>query len=341
MALRRTNQLLLDANEASLPQDVVRLLRTLESDGRKMGRPAGLLELRQVNRDQANIRLLGTWTEVRELSTLRLAAARALVDMLLTKAKTGADTQKIALVDFSETEVLEAFKNDMTLDLASVRDVPSFIQYLLVYLHEHGVIELKNGKALIAQAMNLRVLEPKKGKQRRQFTKGDYASLLVHYSEKVFQIHVMGEYARMGVERLGAHLRLISAYFQMGKAAFAARFLREKPEVYERATGLDSFKKIVDDLRNPTQQAIVAEPASANMLILAGPGSGKTRVIAHRCAYLHLLLPGTRLPRNERARSMPLPEWVRPPRRRRECRLMSLRRDLSGLQAGQRWRNRV
>jgi ATP-dependent DNA helicase RecQ len=108
----------------------------------------------------------------------------------------------------------------------------------------------------------------------------------VHYSEKVFQIHVMGEYARMGLERLGAHLRLISAYFELGKAAFAAKFLREKPELYERATGLDSFRKIVDNLCNPVQQAIVAEPAGSNMLVLAGPGSGKTRVVAHRCAYL-------------------------------------------------------
>jgi ATP-dependent DNA helicase RecQ len=286
LALRRANEHLLEANPKSLPEDVIQLLKTLDADGRKMGRPAGLLELRQVNRDQANVRLSGTWTDVRELSSLRLAAARVLVDLLLGKAKARAEAEKVALVEFAETEVIEAFKEDMTLDLTAVRDVPSFIQYLLVYLHEHDVIELKNGKALISQAMNLRVLENKKGKQRRQFTKGDYATLLVHYSEKVFQIHVMGEYARMGVERLGAHLRLISAYFQMGKAAFAARFLREKPEVYERATGLDSFKKIVDALGNPVQQAIVAEPQGANLLILAGPGSGKTRVIAHRCAYL-------------------------------------------------------
>src|SRR5690606_36506836 len=60
----------------------------------------------------------------------------------------------------------------------------------------------------------------------------------------------------------------------------------ENRDVYERATGLESYKKIVDDLRNPVQQGIVAEPSGTNMLILAGPGSGKTRVIAHRCAYL-------------------------------------------------------
>ncbi|MCX7172309.1 MAG: AAA family ATPase [Proteobacteria bacterium] len=210
-----------------------------------------------------------------------------LLDLLMMKAKSspGADST-LALVEFGEAEVMEAFRGDMTLNLSVVRDVPAFIQYLLVYLHDNAVIELKNGKALISQAMSMRVLEKQKGKERRRFTKGDYAALSVHYSEKVFQIHVMGEYARMGLERLGAHLRLISAYFELGKAAFAAKFLREKPELYERATGLDSFRKIVDNLGNPVQQAIVAEPAGSNMLVLAGPGSGKTRVVAHRCAYL-------------------------------------------------------
>lgn len=286
LALRRVNQQLLAGNPKSLPDDVLRMLRTLSTDGRKMGRPAALLELGYTNRDQSLVRLSGTWTEVRELASIRNAAAAVLIRLLLTKAKAHADAEKIVLVEFAETEVIDALQHDLSLNVSMIRDLPGFIQYLLVYLHGNGIIELKNGKALISQAMNLRVLENKKGKQRRQFTKGDYSALLVHYSEKVFQIHVMGEYARMGVERLGAHLRLISAYFEMGKGAFAARFLREKPEIYERATGLDSFKKIVDDLRNPVQQAIVAEPQSANMLILAGPGSGKTRVIAHRCAYL-------------------------------------------------------
>jgi len=287
LALRGVNQHLVSQGHKSLPDDVIRTLKTLATDGRKMGRPAALLEVGYTGRDHTPVRVSGSWTEILELSAVRNAAAAVLVDLLMTKAKAKPDTEAtLALVDFGEAEVMEAFRGDMTLNLSVVHDVPAFIQYLLVFLHDNSIIELKNGKALISQAMSLRVLERQKGKQRRRFTKGDYAALLVHYSEKIFQIHVMGEYARMGVERLGAHLRLISAYFEMGKAAFAARFLRETPEVYERATGLDSFRKIVDDLHNPVQQAIVAEPANSNMLVLAGPGSGKTRVVAHRCAYL-------------------------------------------------------
>lgn len=287
LALRSVNQRLISKGHRSLPDDVIRTLKTVATDGRKMGRPAALLEVGYTGRDHTPVRVSGSWIEILELSAVRNNAAAVLIDLLMAKAKAKPETETtLALVEFGEAEVIESFQGDMTLNLAVVHDVPAFIQYLLVYLHDNSIIELKNGKALISQAMNLRVLEKRKGKQTRRFTKGDYAALLVHYSEKIFQIHVMGEYARMGVERLGAHLRLISAYFEMGKAAFAARFLRETPEVYERATGLDSFRKIVDDLHNPVQQAIVAESANTNMLVLAGPGSGKTRVVAHRCAYL-------------------------------------------------------
>ncbi len=287
LALRRVNQHLISKGHKSLPDDIIRMLKTLSTDGRRMGRPAGLLELGYTRQDHTPVRLAAPWTEILELAALRSTAAAVLLDLVIRKAKAKPDSETaLAVVEFGEAEIMEAFRGDMTLNLSAVRDVSAFIQYLLVYLHDSSIIELKNGKALISQAMSLRVLEKQKGKQWRRFTKGDYAALSVHYSEKVFQIHVMGEYARTGVERLGAHLRLISAYFGLGKAAFAALFLRGKPELYERATGLDSFRKIVDDLRNPVQQAIVAEPAGSNMLVLAGPGSGKTRVVAHRCAFL-------------------------------------------------------
>lgn len=285
--LRLANQRLVERGHVTLPQDLVRMLKTLASDGRKMGRPSGLLEAAARSRDVAMLRVDGNWSDILEDSAVRRDASAILVDLLLRKAKAGTATESArVLVEFSEAEVIEAFKGDMTVSRVLGFELTSFVQYLLVYLHDSEVFELKNGKALISQAMNLRVIEKTKGKDWRRFTKGDYATLLVHYSEKYFQVHVMGAYANLGVERLGAHMRLLLAYFALGKADFAAKFLREDPEVYQRATGLESFRRIVEDLRNPLQQAIVAEPSGSNMLVLAGPGSGKTRVVAHRCAYL-------------------------------------------------------
>jgi len=47
-----------------------------------------------------------------------------------------------------------------------------------------------------------------------------------------------------------------------------------------------SYQRIVTDLENPDQIKIVTAATSRNRLILAGPGSGKTKTVVHRCAYL-------------------------------------------------------
>ncbi|MBP2229385.1 superfamily I DNA/RNA helicase [Azospirillum agricola] len=57
-----------------------------------------------------------------------------------------------------------------------------------------------------------------------------------------------------------------------------------------RPVSAETYARIVTGLGNPAQQAIVTAPVGLNLLVLAGPGSGKTRVIVHRCAYLMRVL---------------------------------------------------
>ena len=133
------------------------------------------------------------------------------------------------------------------------------------------------------QAMTIRVLPEAKGKP---YAKGHYAPLETHYSERVFQIHVMNAYARLGLEKIRQAIGLIGAYFTLDKETFVQRYFPDQREVLERATTAESFRRIVDSLGNPRQIEIVAAEEDGNRLVLAGPGSGKTRVIVHRCAFL-------------------------------------------------------
>ncbi len=166
---------------------------------------------------------------------------------------------------------------------AQIKDFSAAIERGLLFLHEQKSIILQQGLAVFRQAMTITILPESKG---RRFTEGDYSSLKEHYMERNFQIHVMNRYASLGLEKITTALGLVAAYFTMSKTEFVKKYFAGEKDMLDRATSAESYQTIVDQLNNAVQIAVVSARANINMLVLAGPGSGKTRVIAHRCAYL-------------------------------------------------------
>ena len=82
-------------------------------------------------------------------------------------------------------------------------------------------------------------------------------------------------------------LRLAMDYFSLRREEFLRRWLPDRDREISRQTTPESWRTIVESLNNPIQRRIVAdERDQTNVLVLAGPGSGKTRVLVHRIAYL-------------------------------------------------------
>ena len=77
-------------------------------------------------------------------------------------------------------------------------------------------------------------------------------------------------------------------YFSLDEDDFLRRWLPDRDDrELSRQTTPQSWRAIVDSLNNPVQRRIVADDREqTNVLVLAGPGSGKTRVLVHRIAYL-------------------------------------------------------
>jgi ATP-dependent DNA helicase RecQ len=279
---RQINQALLDRGVESSTEIVRRLLRSLSEDGRGFSGQRGSIDLRFVGRDAYRVRVGRDWAQISELAERRRRVAGVILDELMRLVPADTPPRSDLLVEFGFEALEQAIDRDLLLR-SDLRDVQAAIERGLMFLHEQEVIILQKGLAVFRSAMTIKVLPEAAG---QKYTAERYEALQHHYRERTFQVHVMNEYARYGLAKIKVALDLVVAYFTMEKEAFIARFFGERRELLERATTARSFKAIVDSLGNRDQIRIVTAPVKKNVLILAGPGSGKTRTVVHRCAFL-------------------------------------------------------
>ena len=237
--------------------------------------------LRGGGRRHLDVALLVEWAALREQLELRVQTGQAVLGVLIEQARRLGAGER--LVRFSLADLKGGLEG--VLGLADrLRDPFDALEKTLLFLDENGIVKLEKGLAVFRQAMRIRVLEEAKG---RRYLPRDYRPLEEHYSERVFQIHAMGRYVEeVGQSAPHAGGRFVQDYFAMGAVPFRQRYFGEDTEALQIATSRELHAAIVEGLRNPVQQAVVTAPTDRNTLVLAGPGSGKTRVVVHRCAYL-------------------------------------------------------
>ncbi|QLG89971.1 RecQ family ATP-dependent DNA helicase [Chitinibacter bivalviorum] len=267
-----------------LPLQVSQLLQTLSQDTDEEGRHRGSFDIRQHSRDQLKICIKGknrTWSDIEEMAEKRRVIAQKILEFLLGKLPAGTKGSD-KLVETTLGELVDVITLDLELStLTRPEKRIAAIQHVLLYLHHEDVLVLNHGMTVMRRAMTIKIND----EQLRRYQKDDYQPLEEHYSEKRVQVHVMREYAEVAIKEMADAIKLVMDYFTLPKRDFIKRYFGHKKEILELATSESSFRKIVDPLSR-SQHPIVTDENDTNRLVLAGPGSGKTRVIVHRVAFL-------------------------------------------------------
>ena len=191
------------------------------------------------------------------------------------------------MTTFSVVELLEQYNATMQGLAFGSNEKPSLgdIEEALLYLSRLGLLKIEGGFMVIYSTIQLRRLVT----PRTYYGKEQYRLLDEFYRQRIQQIHIVGEYANMMVRDYDAALQFVSDYFLMDYRQFVGKYFKgeRKKQIVKNITPA-KYEQIFGTLSD-RQRQIIDDKQSQYIVVAAGPGSGKTRVLVHKLASLLLM----------------------------------------------------
>lgn len=190
-------------------------------------------------------------------------------------------------ISFSLTEMLKNYSTQSQRNLFAQNQGLQMkdMEDALLYLSKIGALKLEGGFLVIYNAMQIRRISDIKYRYKVE----DYRMLDEFYKQKIRQIHIVGEYANLMVRDYEAALKYVRDYFQMDHNKFVATYFKgERAKEIEKNITPEKYRQLFGKL-SEIQRTIITDKISKHIVVAAGPGSGKTRVLVHKLASLLLL----------------------------------------------------
>jgi len=198
--------------------------------------------------------------------------------------KTDGPEKEEMLIEFSIQELQKEYQKELQLfgTAVTIDDVED----ALFYLSRIEALKIEGGFLVVYNRLTIKRLEQN---TRIQYKDDDYQKLEQFYQNRTQQIHIVGEYAQKMIDDYVGALQFVDDYFRLNYPSFLNKYFKgsRQQEISLNLTPA-KYRELIGEL-SPMQSAIISDKTSKYIVVAAGPGSGKTKVLVHKLASLMML----------------------------------------------------
>lgn len=216
----------------------------------------------------------------------RLYISNFAISWLYGQVAIPGDAQSSSLsIKFSIIELLKRISEKNEIDKSFSKIDLKDVEETLLYLSTIGAIRLEGGFLVLYNGMDIKRVKDSRARYRVE----DYRALDEFYKLKIQQVHIVGEYANLMVKDYNAALQFVHDYFHIDYKDFISKYFKgDRSKEIQRSLTPQKYSQIFSQLSSK-QMEIISDEESHCIVVAAGPGSGKTRVLVHKLASLLLL----------------------------------------------------